>query len=370
MKNVSRRGSRRVRLALVLGLLGLPVGGGAQDGLVVASQSRDTITIGQGQRAPAAFIPDVYTVERGDTLWDITGRFYGNPYEWPRVWSYNPEITNPHWIYPLDRIRLRAEGSAPATLATDPTSVRAPRRAERGSVWLRDQGYLDEEALRNTGVIIGSPEEQMLLSNFDEIYIRFDAGAQVQVGREYTIFREIERSQREPEEQGTLVRIFGAARLRSYDRDRNIGRATITEALDPIERGFHVAPIARRFEMVAPRENTQDLQAEVIASLRPNRIHADQQIVFVNVGRNESVQVGNRFFVVRVGDEWRESLTNRLDYGQQVRRAPQAAADEYPPEVIAEGRVVDVREETATLYITGATREVIVGDRVEMRRGF
>lgn len=370
----ARRGprgrGRRVRLALVLGLLGLPLGGGAQDGLVVASQSRDTITIGSGQRAPAAFIPNVYTVERGDTLWDITGRFYGNPYEWPRVWSYNPEVTNPHWIYPLDRLRLRPEGSAPATLDTGATSIRSPQRAERGSVWLRDQGYLDEEALRNTGVIIGSPEEQMLLSNFDDVYVRFEEGAQVQVGREYTIFREIEESQREPEEQGTLVRIFGTARLRTYDRERNIGRATISEALDPIERGFHIAPISRRFEMVAPRENTQDLQAEVVASLRPNRIHADQQIVFVNVGRNENVLVGNRFFVVRTGDEWRDSLTNRIDYGQQVDGAPTPDADEYPPEVIAEGRVVDVREATATLYITGATREVVVGDRVELRRGF
>jgi hypothetical protein len=57
-------------------------------------------------------IPERYVVRSGDTLWDVTGRFYGNPWEWPRVWSYNPEITNPHWIYPLDQLRLRPPGSA------------------------------------------------------------------------------------------------------------------------------------------------------------------------------------------------------------------------------------------------------------------
>jgi hypothetical protein len=360
--SLRRRG--RVRLGLILALGGVPMLTLAQDG-----SSRATITIGSGRGVPAASIPNVYTVERGDTLWDITGRFYGNPYEWPRVWSYNPEITNPHWIYPLDRLRLRADGSAPTTLAGPTTEVRAPRRAAPGTVWLREQGFLDEEALRDAGVIVGSPEENMMLSTFDDVYVRFDDEAQIQVGREYTIYRPIDEDEREPEESGDLVRIFGAVRLRTYDRERGIGRATITEAIDPIERGFHIAPIPRRFESVPPRENAQELEAEVVASLRPTRIHADQQIVFVNVGSEQQVQLGNRFFVVRRGDDWRGSLSGGLDYGEQVD-SPTPDDDVYPPEVIAEGRVVDVREQTATLLITGATREVVVGDLVEMRRGF
>ena len=69
-----------------------------------ATRNRQGIVIGgSGQRV----VPEIYTVRRGDTLWDITGRYYGNPWYWPRVWSYNPEVTNPHWIYPLDRLRLR-----------------------------------------------------------------------------------------------------------------------------------------------------------------------------------------------------------------------------------------------------------------------
>jgi hypothetical protein len=359
-----RFGRARMRLGLVLALAGIPVATVAQEG----STARATIVLGSGRGVPAAHIPDVYTVERGDTLWDITGRFYGNPYEWPRVWSYNPEVTNPHWIYPLDRLRLRAEGSPPTTLGPT-TSVSTPRRAEAGTVWLREQGFLDEEALRDAGVIVGSPEEQMMLATFDDVYVRFEDDAQIQVGREYTIYRPIDEDEREPEESGDLVRIFGTVRLRSYDRERGIGRATITEAIDPIERGFHIAPIPRRFEAVPPRENAQELEAQVVASLRPTRIHADQQIVFIDAGREQHVQVGNRFFVVRRGDDWRDSLTGGQDYGQQVD-SPEPDDDLYPPEVVAEGRVVDVRESTSTLLITGSTREIAVGDRVEMRRGF
>ncbi|HZI15707.1 MAG TPA: LysM domain-containing protein, partial [Myxococcus sp.] len=58
------------------------------------------VGIPPGARGRDSAPGEVHAVQDGDTLWDLSQRYLGSPWYWPKVWSYNPEIANPHWIYP------------------------------------------------------------------------------------------------------------------------------------------------------------------------------------------------------------------------------------------------------------------------------
>src|SRR6267142_3355251 len=71
---------------------------------------------------PVPGAPDEYTIQKGDTLWDLSQKFLNNPWYWPKIWSLNPSIENPHWIYPGNKLRIvPGEGGAQA-----PAQVEAP----------------------------------------------------------------------------------------------------------------------------------------------------------------------------------------------------------------------------------------------------
>jgi len=73
-------------------------------------------TLSQGQSAIprlAEDAPDIYVVERGDTLWDISALFLDEPWRWPELWRVNPDIRDPDLIYPGDKLYLRWEDGQP-----------------------------------------------------------------------------------------------------------------------------------------------------------------------------------------------------------------------------------------------------------------
>ncbi len=92
---------------------------------LIASLTLGTLTaFSQGSARLAADAPDEYVVQVGDTLWDIAATFLRDPWYWPEIWYVNPQVENPHLIYPGDVLALTYVDGAPRVTNMQGSSYR------------------------------------------------------------------------------------------------------------------------------------------------------------------------------------------------------------------------------------------------------
>ena len=348
--------------------LGKSTGGG-----VVRGREDSSFVLG-GTRMSRNTNAQIHTVRRGDTLWRICDEYFQNPYQWPRIWSYNPEIQNPHWIYPGDQVRLRLGAEEPRGGRNTAGLLDRTRTVPAGTVFLRNEGYVEDQS-SNWGEINGSPEDKMLLSEGDEVYIRFADNREVKEGQLLTVYRP-QKSVR----GGHIIGIQGTVRVDNWRPKDHTARARIVEATDVIERGARIGPITRRFEVVPPLRNEEEAAAQVVASVRTHSFYGQEQVVFIDHGEDAKIKPGNRLFVLRKGDAWHDSFTNRKavprialenDSPAAIESVPKPTDEKkLPEEVVGELRVVTVGKQSSMCIFTSSRREIEVGDKVFMRKGY
>lgn len=338
-----------------------------------------SFTVGEG---PTGVVPDSYTVKRGDTLWGICDTFFRNPYQWPRIWSFNPQIQNPHWIYPGDEVKLRSGGTAPQSSngggsqnANQGGSIVDRRRqVVPQTVFLRDTGFISDDDKEDWGEVNGSAEDKMFLTDTDEAYMRVGPNHDVKLGQELTVFRPVRKVP-----GGNLVQLQGTVRVDRWDPGTRIARGQVIESLDVIERGARIGPVGRRFQVVPPVRNEKDVNAQVLASVYPHNFYGQNQVVFIDKGDEDGLKVGNRLFVIRRGDAWRKSLASDVaglrialesDSPAAIENPPTIGDSKAPMEVIGELRILTVRKHTAAALVTQSTKEIELADSAVARKGY
>jgi LysM domain len=342
-----------------------------------SDQGTEMASEDSGSGAPG----QVHTVVRGDTLWDLSQHYLGTPWYWPKVWSYNPEIANPHWIYPGNQVRFFGGGEeVPARIDTaissgprSPDAIDIEDRTEvklTGRIGYRPpsalpiarQGFVTSNELEGSGTIIASSSEALMLSYPETVYISFHNKDAVKVGDRYLIFRPngevIHPITERP--YGYLTHVVGMVRV--IRKSGEVATAQIeADSLDEMHRGDRVGPAGEKLvALVEPRANERALRGFVIGALVPYlTILGEHQLVLIDQGSSHGVHAGNTFTVVR-----------RHDPAVNVEAFlyPSRVVDRrLPIEDTANCMAVEVHDKVTVCLLTRSLREVVYGDRVEMR---
>jgi len=297
-----------------------------------------------------------YTVQKGDTLWDLSQKFSDSAWLWPEMWRENSQIANPHRIYPGERIRLyRRTGSQ--KVAGQKLGQPVLTKSSLDELIHYDYTALDRVGfIRKTmvaphGAIFKVQETREMISMDDIVYIRPEGDSPLVPGKRYTIFRPLDpiKDRRTNAYIGIQHLLTGVVEITQVRPEYAIG--TIIAAYRPIELEDMLMPYYRRLPKVIIKESPAGLKGRIIDSEEHNRLIGHSMIAFIDKGRKDGVQPGQFY---NVYDQVRE----RIDPKGREKTL-------LLPVDFAELLVIHTENTTATVIVTSADKEFEPGATIQ-----
>ena len=313
-----------------------------------------------------------YIVERGDTLWDLSKRFLGNPYLWPQIWDQNRYIRDAHWIYPGDPVILpkvaliseRAGEAGAGELGPEGEGEGGPvAGAPRGS----ELEAITEEATMQCGAyvisdkeddslqVVGSEQgsDKLAYSDRDILYLNKGSNAGVKAGDVYTLHHETYKVKHPVSGKFIGHKIDTTGWVEVVLVNEDAATAVVTQACNDIMNGDYLKPIEKvNVPLVLKRPVATRLTPpsgkldRYVVDIQGDAMLAGQgSLVTIDAGSDSGVAPGNIFTIYRIV-------------------YPAVPSPRY---VLGELAVLSVREKTALAKIMNSNDAISVGDSVELR---
>ena len=264
--------------------------------------------------------PDRYVVVKGDTLWDISARFLRDPWRWPEVWHVNPQIENPHLIYPGDAIVLsyidgrpllklqRGPGSRSVKLSPHVRSTPLdmaipviPMDAIRP--FLTRPYVLDEKELDMAPYVISFADEHIVGATDNRIYVRTIEASD---HPKYDVVRP-----GKPYKDGDTGEILGHEALL-------IGSAQLERPGDPatlylLQTDMEALPGDRLLPVTQDTPDS-DIAGNIISVLNGVTQIGQHNVVVLDRGTDNGLQIGDVLAIDRRGETIPDPITpDRFD---------------------------------------------------------
>lgn len=302
-----------------------------------------------------------YEVQKGDTLWSISKRIFGNSEYWKKFWTFNHEIINPHVVSP-GRILVFHPGSATSVpqfsltasngpshssseLTQDSNTVSARNEYDKipsdwwAPVEITDQlkkkydeygidkelrvspvfratytlpALAHETTLPYLGEIKAAKHDGVILSSKDVVFIASN-NQDLQVGVEYSLLSEPELiADQKSDRKGYHYGHLGVVKITGIQDNLYVGE--ITQAFLAIERGTRLYPLLPSVKQVQPTPAQSALEALAISNSSGLRYSAQFHTVHFDRGLEDGVQVGNVFRIYQYDDTVTQKPITQSDW--------------------------------------------------------
>ncbi|HLV77601.1 MAG TPA: LysM peptidoglycan-binding domain-containing protein [Marinobacter sp.] len=306
--------------------------------------------------------PERYTVVKGDTLWDISGRFLNNPWYWPEIWHVNPQVANPHLIYPGDRLALvYIDGKPRITKVATSDVVRLSPAVRSEAIdspipaipldaiasFLTDTRIVSPEELNGAPYILEGEDSRIITGAGDKVYARGEKPAdRVGVFRRSQEFHDPETGEFLGLEARSIAR--GTVAAESGD----VLTVNLTRSSEEVRIGDRLLVgedrrLTTNFIPSAPDEEIEGVMISVDGGV--NQI-GQYNVVAINRGTREGLQPGNVLAVLKSGNMVRDPVTNETI--------------ELPSERAGLLMVFQAYDKMSYGLVLKATRPLSVGDKV------
>lgn len=290
------------------------------------------------QAASCEFLPnapDQHAVVRGDTLWDISGKFLQHPWCWPQVWGLNrDQIRDPHWIYPgqvvyFDRAAGRLRLGSRTALGGSPNVRLLPGVRTEGlgvdavpaiaasmiEPFLSQPLVIEEQQLNDAPRIVATQEGRVFLGKNDKAYVRGD----LQGGTSFQAFRP-GKPLTDPE-TGAIIG-YEAAYLGTLKLQRAAGAENeahtfaVVASKEEMGAGDRLLPVPPTPVMnYMPHPPEHPIAARIV-SIYGGVTHAGQnQVVAINRGKNDGIDIGTVLELSRFG----QLINDPTDKGRTIK---------------------------------------------------
>ncbi len=324
----------------------------------LAAQSGDTIELNPSH-------PDRYVVVKGDTLWDISAMFLKEPWYWPEIWYVNPQIENPHLIYPGDILTLvyvdgkpqlqlqRGGGTnrlSPSVRAEDldnaitsvPFSVIAP--------FLRGGMIMSKAEVKALPHVVAL-RDHLIAGAGHEVYVS-DLDDSTPLGSEYAVLR-LDDKLTDPETGKLLgyeVMFIGNAELRATGSPDTI---FLTDTNRETKIGDKIRPLDLKLPLnFYPKAPDQEVSGTIISVVDGVDIIGQYQMVMLNRGLQDGLDAGSVLAIWQRGKE----ITDPKARGLSKKLS-------LPDTFAGNVMVIKAYDDISYALVAEAVSEMRVGDR-------